>query len=191
MTSCIHPTAARPAWAADLSPGDVVAYRFPHAEGGHECPKVRPCVVLEVEEIAGVPYLLLAYGTASFGRKNSGYEIHPCDDDLRAVAGLHRPTAFLAARRILVPIAHRDFDLCAERRTPLLGRLSGRALTSLHTVRARIQAEADIAAERRRHRGVRRRCPAVRGLDFTVELRRPTRRTATSMGPHSKPEAGR
>ena len=176
MTSCIHPTAARPAWAADLSPGDVVAYRFPHAEGGHECPKVRPCVVLEVEEIAGVPYLLLAYGTASFGRRHSGYEIHACDGDLRAVAGLHRPTAFLAGRRILVPVAHRDFDLEGRTQSPLLGRLSGRALARLHAVRARIQAEADIAADRRQRRGVRRRRPAVRGLDFPVEHRRPGRR---------------
>ncbi len=176
MTLCTHPASGRPAWAETLRVGDVLAFRFPHAEGGEACPKVRPCLVVEIEEIAGVPYAMLAYGTASHGRADTGYAIHARGEALRAVAGLHKPTAFLAARRILVPLAHRDFDLCAERRTPVLGHLSGPALARLHAVRARIQAEADIAADRRQQRGIRRRRPAVRGLDFTVEHRRPARR---------------
>jgi hypothetical protein len=190
MTSCQQPTPSRPAWAADLKPGDLVAYRFPHSEGGRDCPKVRPCVILDLEEIAGVLYLLLAYGTASFGRPNTGYAIHAGTAELRAVAGLHQPTVFLASRRILVPAAHRDFDLAERTQSPLLGRLAGDALARLHAVRARIHAEADIAAERRRERGVRRRRPAVRGVDFEVEVRRAARRPASAHGSAARPEAG-
>ena len=49
----------------DLIPArDIVSFRFPLAEdGAAELPKVRPCLVLHIEEIGGERFTLLADGT--------------------------------------------------------------------------------------------------------------------------------
>ncbi|KKK82042.1 hypothetical protein LCGC14_2807340, partial [marine sediment metagenome] len=40
--------AMTPAWQDDISPGDIVSFRFPLAEEGHSGrPKARPCLVLD------------------------------------------------------------------------------------------------------------------------------------------------
>ena len=52
-------------WADEIRRGDVVLFRFPIRHAGEcESPKVRPCLVLEVEEWVGGIRLTLAYGTS-------------------------------------------------------------------------------------------------------------------------------
>jgi len=136
---------ALPAKASEIrplfAPGDIVLFRFP-VEGGALLPKLRPCLVLDVELRGEHGFVSLAYGTDTRHNSNRGYDIcvNHAEDARRF--GLAKPTRFVGARRILVS-AHRL-------RPPfVIGRLDGAVLERLHAVRARIQAEADIATEAR------------------------------------------
>lgn len=116
------PTATR-----DLRPGDLVAFRFPYAEG--VSPYARPCLVLEAtrEEV------LLAYGTTSRGRANQGMEIRLNRDF--AACGLLRPTRFVTARRVRVLRSDPRFEPDPETGTLPLGRLPGVLMARLATLR--------------------------------------------------------
>ncbi|WP_299666757.1 hypothetical protein [uncultured Ruegeria sp.] len=52
-------------WKSRLKVGDVVAFRFPHETMGEDDPKVRPSLVIDVEEMAGERFAVLAYGTTN------------------------------------------------------------------------------------------------------------------------------
>jgi len=138
-------------WRATVAIGDILSFRFPVAdeeEGGTDL-KNRPCLVLEVEDRGGVRYALLAYGTSSRGRANRGDEVLIRRPEALASCGLDRPTRFVGARRIWVPLASNDFVPRRKDGTALIGQLSGAELARLNAVRARIIALADIAAYRR------------------------------------------
>ena len=163
-------------WRDALRHGDVVSFRFP-VEGDGATPKTRPCLVLDIEPHGARRHALLAYGTTSGSKANRGCEVAVIRPDLIAAAGLRRPTRFVGARRILVPLQHSAFAVSGETGSPVLGRLEGPALERLNRVRARIHAEADIAAERR---DARRRewaawrteaAPTQQPHPFTVERR--------------------
>ncbi|KKK57407.1 hypothetical protein LCGC14_3054790, partial [marine sediment metagenome] len=81
--------------ATDLvRPGDIVSFRFPYSEGiAHYA---RPCLILEATE----DELLLAYGTSSCERANTGFEIRLNAEF--AACGLNRASRFVLARRIRV-----------------------------------------------------------------------------------------
>ena len=166
------------AWQDHIAHGDIVSFRFPLAEeGAGESPKARPCVVLDIEWIDDRRYALLAYGTTSRRQSNVGYEIHIRKRDDFAAAGLNEPTKFVGRRRLLVPLTHSGFVICAAVGAPVLGSLAGAPLKRLNVVRERIHADRDIAGNRRRHKAPRcLRRAAVRDKDFTVEQRRPKRR---------------
>lgn len=140
-------------WHEALAPGDVVSFVFPLAEPlcPGERPKRRPCLVLEIDVIDGERHALLAYGTTSSGRRNRGYEITVRDTAARAAAGLHEPSRFVGARRLRVPLSDSRFVSGASG-SPVLGQLNAAGLDRMHAVRARMHAEHDIAAERRRSR---------------------------------------
>lgn len=168
-----------PAWQDDISPGDIVSFRFPLAEEGHAGrPKARPCLVLDIEVRGGQRFALLAYGTTSRRRSNVGYEVHARRRADYLVAGLNEPTRFVGARRLLVPLTHGGFSICRATGSAMLGRLGGAPFSAMNAVRARIHAERDIAADRRSQQ--RRRSGAMRGREFTVERR--TRRRAVPTG---------
>ncbi|WP_082739157.1 hypothetical protein [Aliiruegeria sabulilitoris] len=164
-------------WQELLAVGDVVSYRFPVSEeDGTATPKVRPCLVLDVETIAGTTYALLAYGTTSPTRANAGYEIRVRAPKALRPAGLHRPTRFVGARRLLVPLDSAGFVAGGPAGTPMLGHLDGAAFDRMNEVRARIHAERDMAADRRAsRRNGRGRSRAPR--PFVVEHRHPRRIT--------------
>lgn len=167
-----------PAWQNQISPGDIVSFRFPLAEEGHTGrPKARPCLILDVEEHGGKRYALLAYGTTSRRRSNIGYEVHVRRRADYLSAGLNEPTRFVGARRLLVPLNHSGFSVCRATGSAVLGRLDGPAFTAMHSVRGRIHAERDIAADRRA--GHRSRAGVDRRRGFTVE-RRTLRRVAVA-----------
>ena len=154
----IHPTQTA-AWHDAVGYGDILSFRFPLAEEGHRGrPKARPCLVLDIEERGDQRYALLAYGTTSKRRSNIGYEVHVRKSADCLAAGLDRPTRFVGARRILVPLTHSAFVVAGATGSAVLRHLDGRSFEALNAVRARIHADADIAADRReRSRDSRRR----------------------------------
>ena len=147
------------AWHDAVGYGDILSFRFPLAEEGHTGrPKARPCLVLDIEELGGQRYALLAYGTTSKRRSNIGYEVHVRKPADYLAAGLDRPTRFVGARRILVPLTNSAFIVSGATGSAVLGRLDGRPFEAMNAVRGRIHADADIAEDRReRSRNVRRR----------------------------------
>lgn len=138
-----------PETTANIRPerGDVVLYRFPVAEeeAESEAPKRRPCLVLDAFERGGERYVELAYGTSAKTRANRGYEVLVKQPVSRAAAGLNKPTRFVGARRITVHIGNSGFDGPTDGPT-VIGRLDDALQCRMNAVRARIQAEADIAA---------------------------------------------
>ncbi|SES41042.1 hypothetical protein SAMN04490244_1188 [Tranquillimonas rosea] len=149
--------AMTPAWQDHLAPGDIVSFRFPvrKAKPGDR-PKPRPCLVLEVEEMAGKRFALIAYGTSSPRRANWGEEVHALHEDDFPTFGLDCPTRFIGKRRMMVSLDNSGFAICRDTGSPVLGQLSGGPAERLLAVRARIQAKRDIAAERLAERRRRR-----------------------------------
>ncbi len=134
------------AWQDSLSRGDIVLFRFPVAESRLDAAKMRPCLVLDVEVRGGNRRATLAYGTSAQTAANRGYEIWIKRRSSMAVAGLNRPTRFVCSRRISVEPCHADFKL-GEQGSPVIGQLDDYLLERMHAVRARMQAEHDIAME--------------------------------------------
>lgn len=164
-------------WQKELSWGDIVSFRFP-VEDAEAIPKKRPCLVLDTATVGGKRYALLAYGTTTRSSSNRGYEIRLGAFDA-SEAGLHRPTRFVGARRLMVNLDHPGLVTSSAAGTPIIGRLSGAAFDRMNAVRGRIHAEADIAAERRAERRDRPK-PRYRRTaqrDVVVELRHPPRRS--------------
>ncbi|MGI3167130.1 hypothetical protein [Pseudooceanicola sp. 200-1SW] len=136
-------------WAKTVQRGDIVLFKFPiRLAGEGDKPKVRPCLVLEVDGDGGERRIVLAYGTSASTPANRGYEIaitHVAD--LRA-AGLNRATRLVGARLLSVSPKHSGFNVGGAG-SPVVGRLTGNRLERMQRVRARLHAEHDIAAERR------------------------------------------
>ena len=172
LSNVIATAAAAASWQADLQRGDIVCARFPVSEGdGGPC-KLRPCVVMETGEIDGGKTAVIAYGTTSKGKANAGYELRLRRPEVLEALGLHAPTRFVCSRRLVASLDNAMFEAPKGRATPVLGRLASEELERLNALRARIQAEADIAAERRAERRKRRRTISVRGREVIVETRR-------------------
>lgn len=157
---------ARPAWQDSLAAGDIVAFRFPHEDPGEDEPKVRPTLVLDVVTRDGVRYAHLAYGTSLMDPRRRAYAIDVRVASERDAASLHRPTRFDATRRIIVTLDNAGFELSSQLRTPVLGRLSGRAHGRMQAVRGRLHAEHDM-----RRADLFRRRPRDRRRMVTIEHR--------------------
>lgn len=138
-------------WKARLTSGDVVRFRFPVAEtdAPDVSAKCRPCLVLHCFTRGRHPFVELAYGTSLNTSANRGYEIRVNRPGALACAGLDRRTRFICARRIIVTLHHPFFEADTDTGTPVIGRLEPSLLTRMQSLRARIQAEADMAAEAR------------------------------------------
>ena len=143
-----HPLPFTPAGkSAHLQRGDVVLFRFPLAEEDDEpgAPKRRPCLVLDTLTAGDERFVEIAYGTSADTRANRGYEVIVKQPAARATAGLSKPTRFVCARRIIVHVNHSGFH--GRTKGPqIIGRLDEALLERMNAIRARIQAEADIAA---------------------------------------------
>ena len=136
-----------------LQRGDVVLFRFPLAEEDDEpgAPKRRPCLVLDTMTKGDERFVEIAYGTSADTRANRGYEVIVKQCAARETAGLSKPTRFVCARRIIVHVSHSSFH--GRTKGPqIIGRLDDALLERMNAVRARIQAEADIAAHCREER---------------------------------------
>ena len=128
-----------------LNPGDIVSFRFPYSEG--MAPYARPCLVLDATE----DELLLAYGTSSRERANTGFEIRLNAEF--AACGLNRASRFVLARRIRVARSDPRLEPNASG-SPVLGRLTEALRLRKADLFARIKASwpddaARLEAERR------------------------------------------
>lgn len=153
----VEPTSQAVAdWRNTLSWGDVVSFYFPVKEENGPASKRRPCLVIDAFIKAEQPFVTLAYGTTTERRGLRKYEVHVYDEESIASAGLTRATRFLGSRRITVSTQHPRFIISKRTGSPVLGRLSGSAYNRMNNVRARIHAEANIAAHYREERTRRR-----------------------------------
>lgn len=141
-------------WQDDIAIGDIVLFRFPTSEPDGEAPKRRPCLVIEIPRLGGQRYVKIAYGTSSCGDANRGEEVIVKQTEGLAAAGLNRPTRFVGSRTLLVSVHHPGFT--AADHDPRIGRLDPALMERLQEVRARLHAQADIAAEHRRTRRAER-----------------------------------
>lgn len=123
-----------------------MSYRFPVSEeDGTAAPKIRRCLVLDIEIIGGERYALLAFGISAKSGANHGYEIRVRSAKAVRAAGLHRSTRFIGARRLFVPLDGTGFAICAATGAPVLGRLDETARRRMNAVRPH--------PRRTRHRG--------------------------------------
>lgn len=145
-------------WQQDLAPGDVVLYRFPTTEDlpDGEAPKMRPCLVLDTPRLGDRRFAKLAYGSSAYGKSNRGREVLVRQAPSITTAGLDRPSRFTLNRTLLVSLDHPGFE-AETHGDPRIGHLDEALMERLHALRARMQAEADIAADRRRARREERR----------------------------------
>jgi hypothetical protein len=148
-------------WRETLAAGDIVAFRFP-------CPddpaveKSRPCLVVEVDRIAGEAVVI--YGTSRWTGPNRGRELHVTGRAACAEAALDRPTRFVGARRVRVPLESPRFVECRDG-TAVLGRLGEALRPRLDRLRH--------GGPRHARRGPRRR-PGRRPGSSRQHDRRPT-----------------
>jgi hypothetical protein len=145
-------------WQQDLDLGDVVLFRFPTTEDlpEGEAPKMRPCLVIDTPRLGERRFASLAYGSSAYGKSNRGREVLVRQAPSIVIAGLNRPSRFTLTRTLLVSLDNPGFE--AEKRSdPRIGRLDEGLMARLHALRARMQAEAGIAAEHRRAKREERR----------------------------------
>jgi hypothetical protein len=109
--------------------------------------KKRPCLVLERFENAGKVFVELAYGTTVQTKVNRGYEIQINTIADMALAGLHRPTRFIGARRIIVAADNPGFVTNPGHPSPVIGRLDEAGIERMDAVRKRILEEQDVATK--------------------------------------------
>ena len=132
-------------WVTDLQIGQILRFRFPIKEAGDgDRPKARPCLVLNLRQGLGKRFAELAYGTSAYTKSNKGYEVRVSRLEEAVAAGLTHPTRFIGARRLIVALDNPGF-VTGPCGTPLIGQLSGALLERTNTVRARLQADADMA----------------------------------------------
>lgn len=140
-------------WADHVRPGDVVLFRFPvpFPQTRDGKPGIRPCLVVEVDDHGEERRLVLAYSTTATTRSNGGYDIAVTHVADLQTAGLRRATRFIGTRLLSVSPNHSGFDVGGAG-APVVGHLTGSRFERMQAVRARLHAEHDIAAERRRER---------------------------------------
>ncbi|TCP58395.1 hypothetical protein EV663_1296 [Rhodovulum bhavnagarense] len=154
-----------PDWSAALSHGTVLSCRFPLSPDRPEpdAPPL-PCLVLDIETLGGRRVALIAPGVPRPDTRQRGYAIDIADGAELVRAGLWHPIRFLADKRLLISVGNTGIFPARHGTAPVLGRLSGASFERMNAVRARLHAERDIAAERRRDRDTARRhrtAPAI------------------------------
>lgn len=106
-------------WRDTLAAGDIVAFVFPCPDDP-SAEKSRPCLVLEIDRANGEA--VVVYGTSRWTGANRGQELHVTGEAARS-SSLDKPTRFVGARRVRVPLGSPRFVECRAG-TAILGRLT-------------------------------------------------------------------
>lgn len=167
-TSTSRQPAATDRWKTTLSRGDVIRFRFPvrKRQPDDTGPKLRPCLVLEVFTWGHKRFAKIAYGTSANTRANRGYEIRVRHPAAIRKAGLNRPSRFVCARTVIVSLDNPGFEALRKGSTPVAGRLEDRLMEALDRVQARLDADADTAANARAEKCRNRRAWRPEGGGF-------------------------
>ena len=131
-----------PPWQETLTYGHIVSFCMPHEKAGHERPKDRPCLVLNVfRRQTGPDLALLVYGTGEYSKflSSSGATLLVDRKIDIAKASLRKPTLFAARRRILVPLD--DPRFCCKDGSPIIGRLPRRFRDRLIQLKRRLMRD--------------------------------------------------
>ncbi|SDG77332.1 hypothetical protein [Alloyangia pacifica] len=153
MTQDHRSAATLAEWQRNIAAGDVVAFRFPSGAGTPALTKVRPSLVLSVENLAEMRSVTLAFGSSQRPKKpRRDHVIAVRGEAALGAASLHAPTYFDASRRITVSIHHAGFDVSDRAETAILGRLTGWSLAEMTRIRQRLAVERDMTRERLRSR---------------------------------------
>lgn len=143
-----------PSWRDDVAPGDIISFVYPSKEDDPCLERPRPCLVLEVDRSGPEPEILVAYGTSALSRANTGYEVRVMQAASMRDAGLHRPTRFVAARRLRVALSSPRIIPCAQG-TARIGRLSEdlrpRLERVLSLLATEIASRSSVRSRRARH----------------------------------------
>ncbi len=160
-------------WRNHLSVGDVLLYGFPLLDGNDEEPPVlRPCIVTGFTRVGSYRCVVLAPGFLP-GSRQRGYEVHVRSATEMTGTGLRKPTSFDLNRRLPISLGTARFPTISGQKSPVLGHLPERMMERLHAVRARIQAERDIAAAKRAEQFERQRDPADQRRRYSRFLKQP------------------
>ena len=131
------------AWQDLLEAGDIVSFAFPVSEPGDCSPrKARPCLVLEIVEMSGVRCAHLAYGTSIWSRANRGLELRVSRKDDIDATGLVKPTRFVGARRLLIPLDDDGFR--CRNGSPVIGKLPEELQPRLQAITDSIHGTKDV-----------------------------------------------
>lgn len=162
----------QPDWQQEIAIGDVVLFRFPTTEDlpEDEKPKRRPCLVLETPRLGAQRFAKLAYGSSAYGASNRGREVIIRQPASIAATGLNRPSRFTLNRTLTVSLAHPSFEADTYG-DPRIGQLDPALMERLHALRARMHAQADIAADHRRTRRNERRRWRAEGREAAARNR--------------------
>lgn len=184
--TCIPVDAPQTAnWKVGIKIGQIVLFRFPIRENAsEEQPKLRPCLVLNTRRMLGKVFVELAYGTSAQTTANKGYEVRILRDADANEVGLSRPTRFIGARRVIVSLDNPGFDVNLFD-SPVVGQLTGELFERLNAVRARLQAEADMAQATREERKREARDP----LRLPAKVEVASTRTARGSAPRKQSAA--
>lgn len=136
-----------------LRAGDVVNFRFPmRAHPSEDALRPRPCLVLEIVELAGgAPYAVLAYGAAIQGRKTA-FDVDVSEPLELLIAGCRRPHRFFGGLPLMISLDSPDLP-SRTTKPGWLGALTGTALRRLGRVnieRSRRAAASEKHRARRR-----------------------------------------
>lgn len=140
-------------WQAHLRAGDIVSFKFPLAERtARKHAKTRPCLVLSVADQDGVPHAVVVYGTSADTPANRGHDLFIDTPQSMAAAGLRKPTRFVGARRVCVPLTSARFCPQTSTGSPIIGHLAAEDRRAMLDVVRAILREPSRPARRPRHR---------------------------------------
>ena len=148
------PSHPRPAiWQESLRGGDVLQFPLPvqNADRSRDS-KPASYLVLDVFERGRSRYAMMARGTSENVTSERAYVVDVREPEARRMAGLDQPTRFNCARTVLLRLDHAGFKPNTNTGSPVIGQLDYALTARMNAVRARLQAEADIAADAREER---------------------------------------
>lgn len=113
-----------PVWQDQLSPGDIVMFRFPGlGQPTSARPMPRPCLVLDIEIVRGRRCAVLVPAVPFRRPAGRDRQVTLGKRAEWRAAGLEQPTAFPLRSRLLVPLAHEGFVVAPGTGSPVLGHL--------------------------------------------------------------------
>lgn len=133
-------------WPEKVVAGDIISFRFPTDDDtGGARPKARPCLVLAVAMVDGQRWMSVAYGTTVLKKARNSRGILVNAGEANA-CGLDRATGFRGDRVVTISTGDPALAVSPIFRTPVIGRLTGRPLKRMQTVKAHLRAAAHVLA---------------------------------------------